>query len=299
MHIVLPLLLLLVLWIHLQVSRLQINLARAVLHVRRRAGAKPIVKPGHQPGARRPRWVSVVVGLDWFYLGFTRCSRAAWRGDRAWPARFLMLVALPWLPPLRRAPAVVDGQLQRLHSLRQRRSYNAIARDAAKDDAPFQREAVVDPSLAWSCGIAPARLTRRCSRARLGAGAGDRSAEPGRDGRVARPVARPRSFDVLAPASWCSVAIRASRSSVRDYFAGPATTELLRLVASVAAILTAAAQADNFDAPRAWTLVAAVTIGYMVSRGSRSPAAHTETATSRGGNDVEGRDNRTDQGSRR
>ena len=29
----------------------------------------------------------------------------------------------------------------------------------------------------------------------------------------------------------------------------------------------AAQQADNFDAPRAWTLVAAVAIGYMVSRG--------------------------------
>jgi hypothetical protein len=35
----------------------------------------------------------------------------------------------------------------------------------------------------------------------------------------------------------------------------------------IAAILVAAQQADNFDAPRAWTLVAAVAIGYMVSRG--------------------------------
>ena len=32
----------------------------------------------------------------------------------------------------------------------------------------------------------------------------------------------------------------------------------------IAAILVAAQQADNFDAPRAWTLVAAVAIGYMV-----------------------------------
>ena len=35
----------------------------------------------------------------------------------------------------------------------------------------------------------------------------------------------------------------------------------------IAAILVAAQQADNFEAPRAWTLVAAVAIGYMVSRG--------------------------------
>ena len=45
------------------------------------------------------------------------------------------------------------------------------------------------------------------------------------------------------------------------------TTEFWAMVGVIAAILVAAAQADNFDAPRAWTLVAAVAIGYMVSRG--------------------------------
>jgi hypothetical protein len=45
------------------------------------------------------------------------------------------------------------------------------------------------------------------------------------------------------------------------------TTEFWAMVGVIAAILIAAAQADNFDAPRAWTLVAAVAIGYMVSRG--------------------------------
>jgi hypothetical protein len=45
------------------------------------------------------------------------------------------------------------------------------------------------------------------------------------------------------------------------------TTEFYAMVGVIAAILIAAAQADNFDAPRAWTLVAAVAIGYMVSRG--------------------------------
>ena len=39
------------------------------------------------------------------------------------------------------------------------------------------------------------------------------------------------------------------------------------MVGVIAAVLVAAQQADNFDAPRAWTLVAAVAIGYMVSRG--------------------------------
>ena len=45
------------------------------------------------------------------------------------------------------------------------------------------------------------------------------------------------------------------------------TTEFYAMVASIVGILAAAAQADNFEAPRAWTLVAAVAIGYMVSRG--------------------------------
>jgi hypothetical protein len=45
------------------------------------------------------------------------------------------------------------------------------------------------------------------------------------------------------------------------------TTEFWAMVAANAAILIAAAVADNLDAPRAWLLVAIVTTGYIVSRG--------------------------------
>ena len=55
------------------------------------------------------------------------------------------------------------------------------------------------------------------------------------------------------------------------------TTEFYAMVGSIAAVLIAAAQADNFDAPRAWTLVAAVAIGYMLSRGlAKSGSAHRD-----------------------
>ena len=55
------------------------------------------------------------------------------------------------------------------------------------------------------------------------------------------------------------------------------TTEFYAMIGSIAAILVAAAQADNFEAPRAWTLVAAVAIGYMVSRGlAKSGSAHRD-----------------------
>jgi hypothetical protein len=55
------------------------------------------------------------------------------------------------------------------------------------------------------------------------------------------------------------------------------TTEFWAMVGVIAAVLVAAQQADNFDAPRAWTLVAAVAIGYMVSRGlAKSGGSHRD-----------------------
>jgi hypothetical protein len=55
------------------------------------------------------------------------------------------------------------------------------------------------------------------------------------------------------------------------------TTEFWAMVGVIAAVLVAAQQADNFYAPRAWTLVAAVAIGYMVSRGlAKSGSDHRD-----------------------
>jgi hypothetical protein len=55
------------------------------------------------------------------------------------------------------------------------------------------------------------------------------------------------------------------------------TTEFYAMIGVIAAILVAAAQADNLDAPRAWTLVAAVAIGYMVSRGlAKAGSSHRD-----------------------
>ena len=55
------------------------------------------------------------------------------------------------------------------------------------------------------------------------------------------------------------------------------TTEFWAMIGVIAAILVAAQQAENFDAPRAWTLVAAVAIGYMVSRGlAKSGSDHRD-----------------------
>jgi hypothetical protein len=45
------------------------------------------------------------------------------------------------------------------------------------------------------------------------------------------------------------------------------TSEFLTLLATIAALAIAAAAADNFDAPRAWTLITIVAAAYIISRG--------------------------------
>jgi hypothetical protein len=45
------------------------------------------------------------------------------------------------------------------------------------------------------------------------------------------------------------------------------TTELYAMIAAVAGVLIASWVSDGFDARQAWTLVSAIAIGYMISRG--------------------------------
>ena len=47
----------------------------------------------------------------------------------------------------------------------------------------------------------------------------------------------------------------------------PLTTEFWAMLGIIVATLIAAAAADNFDAPRAWTIVGFVAAAYIVSRG--------------------------------
>jgi len=52
------------------------------------------------------------------------------------------------------------------------------------------------------------------------------------------------------------------------------TTEFWAMAGVIAAILIAAAVSDSFGDVRAWTLVAAVAIGYMISRGLAKSGSH-------------------------
>jgi hypothetical protein len=58
------------------------------------------------------------------------------------------------------------------------------------------------------------------------------------------------------------------------------TTEFWAMGGVIAAILIATAVSDSLDDVRAWTLVAAVAIGYMISRGlAKSGSRHTSRDT--------------------
>jgi hypothetical protein len=65
------------------------------------------------------------------------------------------------------------------------------------------------------------------------------------------------------------------------------TTEFVAMAGVIAAILVATWVSDSLNDVRAWTLVAAVAIGYMISRGlAKSGSRYT------GGEDPLNRDNR-------
>ena len=159
MHIVLPLLLLLVLWIHLQrVSRPQINPAHGLaVGMLLTLLALSVVKPALSQGPADLATVPALVGLDWFYLGFYPLLES-WPGAASWGmlgALILILLALPWLPPLKRAPvAVVDlANCNGCTRCANDCPYNAITMMPRTDGRAFEREAVVNPSLCVSCGI--------------------------------------------------------------------------------------------------------------------------------------------------
>ena len=162
-HVVVPLLLLLVLWIHLQrVSRPQINPKRGLA-----VGTLVMLlilsfwKPAVSQGPADLAMVPGELGLDWFYLGFyplmERLSDAAVWGFAV--ALTLLLAALPWLPPMRKAAAtantaVVDlGNCNGCQRCADDCPYNAISMVPRSGGMAFDLEARVDADLCTSCGI--------------------------------------------------------------------------------------------------------------------------------------------------
>lgn len=159
MHIAIPLIALAILWIHLQrITKPRINPPRGLaLSVFAALIGLSLVHPAL---SQAPADLAVVpgrVGLDWFYLPLFPLLETL-PGSLTWgmsACLLLIMVAMPWLPPLKRArPAVVDlancnGCARCFNDC----PYNAIAMVARSDGTAFEREPIVDPAYCVSCGL--------------------------------------------------------------------------------------------------------------------------------------------------
>jgi len=159
LHIAIPLFLLMAMWIHIQ----RITLARTNPPRKLALGTLAallvisFIRPALSQGGPANLDVAVTtVQLDWFYL-FPYPLLDIWSAGAVWLVAGVVtffLLAMPWLPPLKKLPvAVVDPE-----------NCNGCKRCFA--DCPFEaivmkphsfrkghEEAVVDASLCASCGI--------------------------------------------------------------------------------------------------------------------------------------------------
>ncbi|HYM02330.1 MAG TPA: cytochrome b N-terminal domain-containing protein, partial [Stellaceae bacterium] len=159
LHIAIPLFLLFILWIHLQrISKPKINppvglAAGSGLALVALAIAFPATSQGHADLAT----VAAALKLDWFYLPLYPLFDV-WSYGAGWAllaAGGAVMIALPFLPPLRRR-TVATVQLEWCNGCGRCAEdcpYAAITMGRRSDGLPFDVEAVVDPSLCVGCGI--------------------------------------------------------------------------------------------------------------------------------------------------
>ncbi len=158
-HIAVPLIMLFVMWIHIQRhARSKINpspglaVGSAIMLV-----VLSLVYPAYSQGPADLDKVPSVVGLDWFYLpAYPLLDMMP--GIVLWVffgLVTLLLVALPWLPPMRRRPAATVNLAQcngcgRCFS---DCPFSAITMEPRSDDTAFDVEAVVNADQCSSCGL--------------------------------------------------------------------------------------------------------------------------------------------------
>jgi ferredoxin len=159
LHIAIPLILLLVMWIHIvRVSRARVNPSRAL------GGmvlvgllVVSLVLPATSQGPADLAKVPAEVGIDWFFLPLYPLVAIFPKGI-IWGAVVLFslaLAAMPWMPPIRQArPAEVfldhcNGCARCVEDC----PYAAIELVPRTDGAPFPQQVAVDPGRCVGCGI--------------------------------------------------------------------------------------------------------------------------------------------------
>jgi quinol-cytochrome oxidoreductase complex cytochrome b subunit/coenzyme F420-reducing hydrogenase delta subunit len=159
MHIAVPLITLVLLWVHLQrITKPKINPPRGLMvGVFLSLLALSLVHPALSQGPADLARVPGALQLDWFYLVLYPLLEHL-PGPLTWGAAvtlLIILVAMPWLPPVRKpAPARVDlANCNGCARCAADCPYAAIAMVGRSDGLPFSAQAQVDPSLCVACGI--------------------------------------------------------------------------------------------------------------------------------------------------
>jgi ferredoxin len=159
LHIAVPLILLFILWVHLQrLSQPRINPPRGLAFGSLAMMlALSLAKPAVSHGPADLALVPGTLKLDWFYLGAYPLLDV-WSHGSMWAAAAgitVGLALLPWLPPFRRpTPAFVT--LEHCNGCGRCIAdcpYAAVSLTPRTDGLPFSRQATVDPELCVSCGI--------------------------------------------------------------------------------------------------------------------------------------------------
>ncbi|KAB2850923.1 MAG: hydrogenase iron-sulfur subunit [Hyphomicrobiaceae bacterium] len=158
-HIAVPLIALIILWVHLQrVTKPRINPPRGLaIGTFLMLLALSFVHPAVSQGEANLAKVPGNVGLDWFYLPLyplldTWPTAVTWGGAGV---LLLILILTPWLPPMRK-PAAAKVDLANCNGCTRCFDdcpYNAIVMGPRSDGQPFASEAIVNPKLCVGCGI--------------------------------------------------------------------------------------------------------------------------------------------------
>jgi ferredoxin/coenzyme F420-reducing hydrogenase delta subunit len=159
MHIGIPLVLLFVMWVHiLRISRPKMNPPRSLaVVILISLVIISLWKPALSQGPADLAAVPNDVGLDWFYLPLFPLTDL-WSHGAVWALLggfTLMLVAMPWLPPFRRAkPAEVNlGHCNGCGRCVEDCPHEAVRMVPRTDGRPFLHEALVNSAACVSCGI--------------------------------------------------------------------------------------------------------------------------------------------------
>ncbi|MBK8907053.1 MAG: cytochrome b N-terminal domain-containing protein [Rhodospirillales bacterium] len=159
MHIAVPLMMLFVMWFHMQrVSKPRMNPPLGLgIGTLASLTVLSLVLPATSQGPANLSEVPSPVNLDWFYLPIYPLIDVLGAGP-VWllsVAGTFVLFAMPWLPP-RRERAIAHVNLDYCNGCTRCAvdcPFNAITMGPRTDGKPFEQEAVVLPTLCVSCGI--------------------------------------------------------------------------------------------------------------------------------------------------